>query len=845
MPGGNVPVIVFGVDCRVQALIGDIGCSPAALAATRDTAPPFISAALARRLGPDGVLRTDVGRRPLRGAATVGRLDALNGGNVAVYALPVAQRLFDRPGRLDAIYVQPATGANVAALRTTLQKAVGSWNGVLRATDPPPGAGVVTAAFVPLFGLLSLGVLGIAAVLVYNTMSLSLEDRRRDLAVIGALGCRSRTLVGGVVAEGASIGLVGGLLGTLGGVLLAHPLTASLSDFTQKFAGIPIRVHATASAVIIGALLGTALGALAAWVPARRALKMDVAAELSNRDLRADAAPGARVRRVVVYGTLAAAGVGVCWLSQRNGAIEPWQATAAPVGVVLSSAATLMTIGAAAALVARLAQRLVARGDGTTRLGVNNLVRDPGRTGVMAVAVASVVALAFLLSSTHKSIHDAIAHGVASGNQHELVVSTISPNNSLNIDAKASPALQARIAAIPGVDYLDRQVTVLTGHDQAGLIGVHGAEHPQLTLSLVAGSKNPADFAKGRVLIGATLARTRHLRPGSILQLDTPTGRKPVVVGGIGPMATSTAAWSTCPSRCSASCTATSRRRPSAWSPGRAWASISSRPGSAPPTSNPTSRWIRRARSSPAPRRERDPPARRVRRPPARPRPGVVHRRALDPAPRRQPAAPGARPPRRRRHGAAPAGTDDDDRGPRRRPRRRVARGVRWSRDGGGVHPRHPDHHRLPGSAPLRVPCHGGVGPARPGRRARRRGPPRLAHLEGAGARSPAVRMSGDWANFFVASGAAAAFAPVAARNIGEFSGATCPRDGDVDARSVGCGVEAGESYVVASSPASWWTWARWPSRSKIMMSSAGPSIGREGVRASWWRTRRPRRSRR
>ena len=25
--------------------------------------------------------------------------------------------------------------------------------------------------------------------------------------------------------------------------------------------------------------------------------------------------------------------------------------------------------------------------------------------------------------------------------------------------------------------------------------------------------------------------------------------------------------------------------------------------------------------------------------------------------------------------------------------------------------------------------------------------------------------------------------------------------------------------------PVSWWTWARWPSRSKIMMSSAGPSI--------------------
>ncbi|MHB8464523.1 MAG: FtsX-like permease family protein [Acidimicrobiales bacterium] len=531
--GNATTVVALGVDCHIQALIGSIGCDQAALTKTPDTAPPLISASLARRLGPSATIRTDLGRRPLRGATTIDRLDTLNSGNVVVYALPVAQRLFVRPGRLDAIYVQPAAGVNVAALRATLQRAVGPWNGVLTASDPPPGSGVVTASFVPLFGLLAFFLMGVAGVLVFNTMSLSLEDRRRDLAVIGALGSRTRTLVGGVVAEAAALGCIGGLLGTGAGILLAHPLTSSLSDFTKKFAGVPITVHATLSALVVGVLIGTLLGALAAWVPARRATRMDVAAELSMRDIRLESAPAARLRRVAVYAVVAAIGVGICWLAQRHGAIEQWQAGIGPFGLIVASVGTLMTMGAAAALVARLAQRFVARSDGATRLGVANLIRDPGRTGVMAVAIGAVVAIAFMVASTHVSIRDAIAHGVRTGSHNEIVVSTLAPNNSINIDAKPSADLARRLARIPGVAALETNATLLTGHTMAGLIGVSAYQRPVFTLSIVEGPPGATVFAQGKVLIGVGLARDKGLRPGSPLQLDTPTGQHTVTVGGV------------------------------------------------------------------------------------------------------------------------------------------------------------------------------------------------------------------------------------------------------------------------------------------------------------------------
>jgi len=56
-----VNVLALGLDCRVESLLGPVGCSPEAMARARDTDPPLVSAILARRLGPRGVIRTDVG----------------------------------------------------------------------------------------------------------------------------------------------------------------------------------------------------------------------------------------------------------------------------------------------------------------------------------------------------------------------------------------------------------------------------------------------------------------------------------------------------------------------------------------------------------------------------------------------------------------------------------------------------------------------------------------------------------------------------------------------------------------------------------------------------------------
>ncbi len=531
----DIGVLGLGVDCRIEAFIGKVGCDPEAVASATNSTPPLVAPSLARQLGPQGEIRTDLGPMRLAGAPTVDRLDQIGGGHVAVFPLPEAQRLFARAGRIDVIYVRPAAGVAVDALRTRLARAVGGWNGVLRSTDPPPAAGLALGAFLPIFGMLSIFAIAIAAVLVYDTVSLSIEERRRDLAVVAALGGRPRTLVGGTMVETGMLGLVGGVLGGAGAILLAQPITASISSFTTRFVGVPISVHATAVPFVLGAVLGTALGAAAAWWPARRAMRMDVTAELSNRQMRDETAPPIRIKRAIAITAIGCAALFVCWLAQRHGALSPWQPVAGRLGVAVATTAFITAAGFWAPVVLRVVGRGLRRSAAATRLGIANLVRDPSRTGTMAAAVAAPVATAFIIVSFVASIHDGVVHGITNGFTGMVRVSTVDPNNSADLESKLSPDVLARLSTLPGVGEVHRSAFVLTGHQTASMVGVKAIEHPttKMRLPVLDGTADLNRLSRGEVIVGPGLARRLDVSAGSTLRLPTPRGWAPVKVQGV------------------------------------------------------------------------------------------------------------------------------------------------------------------------------------------------------------------------------------------------------------------------------------------------------------------------
>ncbi len=526
-------IVGLGVDCRVQAVVGHFGCTSAGLGALAKFGGVAISPALAGRLGDGASLQTDLGPVPLRSALRLPALNRVNGGNVAVFPLPEAQRLFARAHRLDVIYVIPAKGADLGDLRSRLQAAVGPWNGVLTGTEAPPAIGVYTSTILPLFALLSLFALAVGGMLIFNISSLAMEERRRELALVAAVGGTARVVRVGAVLEGAAIGLLGGLLGIAGGTLLAHPLTSSLSTFTVLVVGVGIPVHLTGGAVIAGIALGVVVGAAAALMSTRRVSRIDVVAELSMREETFEAQHRRDIVRAGVSMLVMAAGTVLCWFAQRNGAIDPWQARVAPIGVLTATVASLLALSSLTAVVAAASVGVAHRIGGSVGLGVANLSRQGRRAGVMAIAVGAAVTTAFVIGSTQSAATASIEHNIESGHTLEVYVSTLPPNNTVNIESKPTAALARQLAAVPGVAHVDRAFFQLTGHSSKNLVAVNAESYPWLNLPLIKGSKSPASFRSGHVLIGAALARTHGLRPGSRLLIDTPTGRVPVTIGGI------------------------------------------------------------------------------------------------------------------------------------------------------------------------------------------------------------------------------------------------------------------------------------------------------------------------
>jgi putative ABC transport system permease protein len=526
-------IVSLGVDCRIQAIVGRFGCTPAGLRALDKFGGVAISQQLARRLGPDSSIQTDAGPVSLKSAVQLPGLDGINDGNVAVFSLSDAQRLFARAHRLDVIYILPAKGANLSNLRNRLASEIGDWNGVLTSTEAPPAIGVYTSTILPLFALLSLFALAVGGMLIFNISSLAMQERRRELALVAALGGTPRVIRVGAALEGGALGLVGGLIGVAGGVLLAEPLTSSLSKFTVLVVGIRIPVHLTAGSAVAGIVLGAAVGAFAALLATRQVGRIDVVAELSMREDTIEEQHRRDLVRAALFLTLCLIGTAVCWIAQRNGAIQPWQAWVAPIGVLIATVASLLASAALAAVIAAALVGVAHRFDGPTRLGISNLARQGRRAGVMAVAVGAAVTTAFVIGSTQAAAKASIVRSVESGHTQEVYVSTLPPNNTVNVESKPTAALAAELARIPGVAHIDRALFELTGHDSKNLVAVNAETYPWLNTSLIEGSKSPASFSSGGVLIGASLARTHDLRPGSTLLIDTPTGRQPVTIGGI------------------------------------------------------------------------------------------------------------------------------------------------------------------------------------------------------------------------------------------------------------------------------------------------------------------------
>ena len=152
------------------------------------------------------------------------------------------------------------------------------------ARDPEPTSTSAEKAFVAraaadVLGIVNFtrwlgwGCLAAVLALVGNAIVLSVQDRIREHAVLQTLGYTGSLIARLIVIEGLTLGLIGGLLGTLGAMALVRYGHVSLSS-----EGLSIQMTAGAGVVVAGLVIAATLGALASLIPAFQASRREITA---------------------------------------------------------------------------------------------------------------------------------------------------------------------------------------------------------------------------------------------------------------------------------------------------------------------------------------------------------------------------------------------------------------------------------------------------------------------------------------------------------------------------------------------------------------------------------------
>ena len=179
----------------------------------------------------------------------------------------------------DHFEVQLVSGVDARQYVSNLQASNSRFLDVRTVED----SGVQTA-----FILINSVIAGLAIVLtsiavagVLNTVVLGTRERRREIAILKAVGMGPRQVVVMVVSATALIGLLAGVLGVPTGLLLHHQILTSMAEIATN-TRVPAGFYSVLGAGALAglALAGPLISAIGAWFPAQAAARERVMAVL-------------------------------------------------------------------------------------------------------------------------------------------------------------------------------------------------------------------------------------------------------------------------------------------------------------------------------------------------------------------------------------------------------------------------------------------------------------------------------------------------------------------------------------------------------------------------------------
>lgn len=459
-----------------------------------------------------------------------GEKDALAGATLTAFAPETAQEVMNRVDQWDIVEVRADPGVTQVEMRDRIRATLKD-EGLSADYEAITGDQLAQEqsdaiqenlsffnTFLLVFALIALFV---GAFVIYNTFSITVAQRIRELGLFRALGASGRQVVGSVVLEALVVGALSSIVGIVLGVLIVVPLQALLAGFGIDLPQGSLQI--LPRTIVVSFLVGTGVTLVAALAPARRAAKVPPIAALRDQALEGPAG-----RHRYAWGAAFLIGGVLALLYGLFGDLSGGRA-AAFVGV----AALLVFVGVAmlSPLVAPVAARaLTWPAKRTNRitglLARENAQRNPRRTAATAAALMIGLALVSAIAIMSQSFKSTFRNAIEDQTTADFI---LSPSGFAPFSPEAAQAVRDELPGSTVVEY--RAATIELDGKAVEVLGA-SPDFPEMTdAGLVDGARLGA-FARGGVLVYDDAARERGLRVGDELDVRFPNGPGTLTVQG-------------------------------------------------------------------------------------------------------------------------------------------------------------------------------------------------------------------------------------------------------------------------------------------------------------------------
>ncbi|MFI1647616.1 ABC transporter permease [Streptomyces avidinii] len=443
------------------------------------------------------------------------------GGSLVLFETKVAQELYLKPGYFMEMSVAAKDGTSADKLLADIKPLVDSKHtkaqtgaelAKKQAKDIEEGLGQMGTMLLVFAGIS----LFVGIFLIYNTFTMLVTQRTKELALLRAVGANRGQVMRSVLAEALVVGAVSAVVGLISGIGLAVAMRSAISSFGAKLPGgdLVIAPGTIIAALVIGILVTT----IAAVLPAWRTGRIAPVAAMGSAHLPATSK--SLVVRNVIGSIISVLGIGLVVLGVSTGGDNGRMSIGAGAFFMLIGMIVLLPLLSRPVIGA--VRPLLQKVFGVPgKLASQNAVRNPRRTAVTAASLAIGLTLVTTLSVL----------GITVGK----VVDRMS-TEKLKADYKVSMAggmgyldksVAETLGKTPGIKAVSPQTSgyFMVGDDFRSASGVNPAAIGQLlNIETVSGSVD--SLGKGEVLVAEKTAKSQNLAVGSTIKVKYEDGQE-------------------------------------------------------------------------------------------------------------------------------------------------------------------------------------------------------------------------------------------------------------------------------------------------------------------------------